>query len=192
MILGFMQQFPWSTKKSPTPTNFREKILAGAHQSHEILLQDGRITAHKLVGLLRLHPKIHTMREDPHNRWKAGRKIEMVYRGAGYKIIDHFNKGIPELGNCKSTQQIRIAWSGDDSEDIIGVLSKAIGIQRKHLVIIVDGKEVAEFTFTDSAVGSTDPQSIIKKDGFDDPFQFAKWFKKDWSGKIIHWTDFRY
>lgn len=178
MILGFKQYFPWHTEKNPAPTNFREKIIERFHENQP----------NPIVWT----PKIHTMRNDPHNRWKAGRKIEMVYRGAGYKIIDHFNKGIPELGNCKSTQQIRIAWSGDDSEDIIGVLSKAIGIQRKHLVIIVDGKEVAEFTFTDSAVGSTDPQSIIKKDGFDDPFQFAKWFKKDWSGKIIHWTDFRY
>lgn len=189
MVLGFKQQFPWATKNSPAPTYFREKIL----HSVGLMREGGPIVKYdpnQFIGVM--GKKIHTMRLDPRNRWKAGRKIEMVYRGAGYKILDHFNKGIPELGNCKSTQQIRIAWSGDDSEDIIGVLSKAIGIQRKHLVIIVDGKEVAEFTFTDSAVGSTDPQSIIKKDGFDDPFQFAKWFKKDWSGKIIHWTDFRY
>jgi len=30
MTLGFKQQFPWATKKKAAPTNFREKILAGA------------------------------------------------------------------------------------------------------------------------------------------------------------------
>lgn len=94
MTLGFMQQFPWSTKKNPAPTNFREKILAGAGFCKLTGDPPTRNPDNTHSWPVKLYtPKIHTMCEDPLGRWKTGRKIEMVYRGAGYKILDHFNKG---------------------------------------------------------------------------------------------------
>jgi hypothetical protein len=107
MILGFMQKFPWKGEdKQPVPTNFREKILAGA-----LLIPStaSRIGSKGLLHMIQ-HPKLHTMRLDPHNRWRAGMGIQMVYRGPKYSILDHFNKGIPELEECVSVQNIEIKW----------------------------------------------------------------------------------
>lgn len=113
MILGFKQYFPWHTEKGPAPSNFREKILAGAGyvmvghpEVKQIPMKVNSYTEH--IGSWK--PKIHTMREDPHNRWRAGRSIQMVYRGPKYSILDHFNKGIPELEKCKSVQKVEIKW----------------------------------------------------------------------------------
>lgn len=169
MILGFKQQFPWATKDSPSPTNFREKILYGVGRSIWITPRQ-----------IKKFPKIHTMRLDPHNRWKAGRKIEMVYRGAGYKIIDHFNKGIPELEVCTGIQSIRIKHY-DDGQVHISIDNN----------IFFWGSLVHEKIATKDEY-LKNINSLVKNDGFDSVEDFFRWFNKDWEGKIIHFTDFRY
>jgi len=152
MILGFKQQFPWKE-----PTYFREKILAGAG-----------------YGPIVSMPMIHTMREDPTNRWKPGRKIDMVYRGAGYKIIAHWNPKIPCLQKCVSVQKIEIKWV-----PLGGVI---VPPPVTELRIFVDGRRL---------IGE-ELNKIAINDGFDNIHHFARWFKKDFSGKIIHWTNLRY
>lgn len=185
MTLGFKQQFPWATKDSPAPTNFREKILYGVGRSIWITPRQ-----------IKKYPKIHTMRADPTNRWKAGRKIEMVYRGAGYKIIDHFNKGIPELEVCTGVQKVEIKWRVN--KDFFN---------RKEVDVFVDKRLVLECSFNESFIGATHHYSrgkgiieissmngdlIAVNDGFSGLHDFFRWFNKDWEGKIIHFTDFRY
>ena len=168
MTLGFKQQFPWATKDSPAPTNFREKILANVYKN-EPKPERWFPGAGRLIEIQSLAPKIHTMREDAHNRGKAGRKIEMVYRGAGYKIIDHFNKGIPELEKCVSVQKVDIKYG-----------SNFFGFQA--VIIAVDGRVLDEY----------ERITLAKNDGFDSIEDFFCWFGKNWSGYILHWTDFRY
>ncbi len=161
MTLGFKQTFPWGE-----PTYFREKIiLAGCNATPGVQVLCDFSEGFQRLPKVNLYPKLHTFRADPHDRWKAGRKIEMVYRGAGYKILDHFNKDIPELGTCISTQNIQI-------------------IRDPHFgcLIQVDGRQLGMATI----------QDLVQNDGFNSTDDFLKWFKKDWSGKIIHWTDFRY
>ena len=102
----------------------------------------------------------------------------MVYRGAGYKILDHFNEGIPELDKIKSIQKIKVWVTGEfasktDPDD------KTL---RFRCHAFIDGKR-SDDTTTDL---------IIRNDGFKDIIQFAKWFKKPFEGKILHFTDFRY
>jgi len=163
MILGFKQQFPWKE-----PTNFREKILYGVGQA--IWLTPRQI---------KKFPKIHTMREDPTNRWKAGRKIEMVYRGAGYKIIDHFNKGIPELEVFTGVQEIMLWYTGSLGQ--FGEDGKRKQIITMHCTI--DGRIFENIN------------TLAVNDGFSDQLQFMNWFNKintPFRGKIIHWTNFRY
>jgi hypothetical protein len=154
MILGFKQQFPWKE-----PTNFREKIL---------LPTKPRLIAYGDAESW--YPKIHTMREDLHNRWKPGMSIQMVYRGPKYSILDHFNKGIPELEVCTGVQQIVIKWK---------IITSAKGSVRMPLFFI-DGRLFTDF------------DKLAANDGFDSWQQFCHWFKGDFTGKIIHWTDFRY
>lgn len=159
MILGFKQQFPWKE-----PTYFREKILYGVGRA--IWLTPRQI---------KKFAKIHTMREDPTNRWKAGRKIEMVYRGPKYKIIDHFNKGIPELEKCVSVQEVMLWYTG--------YVDKETKEQKVNFHCMIDGNRYEDIN------------TLAVNDGFSDQLQFMNWFNKinyPFTGKIIHWTDFRY
>jgi len=197
MILGFKQKFA-----DGTPTYFREKILVGidrpevkaysfGNKGLEIIpfgnagtrtykvwesSEKGFIHVQDLV----LHPKLHTFREDPHDRWKAGMSIQMVYRGPKYSIADHFNKGIPELEKCKSIQKIGMKWS----------------IRKEALKIFIDHKLFAVIPCAGN-VHVNEPflsngVLLAHNDGFDNTRLFVNWFNKDWQGKIIHFTDLRY
>jgi hypothetical protein len=146
MTLGFKTTFT-----DGTPTHFVEKIMASvpkfkfAYQAFE--------------------PKIHSLREDPHNRWKKDAHIHMA-TGVRSNYYKQFNEGIAELEKCKSTQRIFMTLDF-------------------ALEITVDGK----YLHFDEV------QLLIKNDGLNYN-QFVKWFFPDgmgeWSGKIIHWTDFKY
>jgi hypothetical protein len=187
-----MQRFPWKVNGEPEPTYFREKILAGVKSSYSGLIgmpgkgiepftithEAGEPRKYRVYGDgepkdLIINPKLHTLRADPHDRWKAGRKIEMVYRGAGYKIIDHFNKGIPEMEKCVSTQKIEIKWV-----PLEGGITEPV----REMHIIIDGKRQEPLKTLE----------IATNDGFADIHRFARWFNKDFTGKIIHWTTLKY
>jgi hypothetical protein len=188
MTLGFMQKFAWRVNGQPEPTKFREKILAGAgylivgdpNGKQEIGKAIGHLEALRNPEVGVFQPKLHTIREDKHNRWKPGRKIEMVYRGPKYSILHHFNKGIPELEKCVSVQKIEIKW-----------LLQSLTIKIDGLVVFFgDVLEAGAYR------SSHDHHLFIEKfainDGFKDSIQFFRWFKSDFTGKIIHWTDLRY
>ena len=51
--------------------------------------------------------KKHTLREDPHNRWKQGIKMHMA-TGVRTKNYNQFNEDV-----CKSTQKIEIIRTSD-------------------------------------------------------------------------------
>lgn len=176
MILGFKQKFPWGE-----PTYFRKKILAGIDRM-VVRHEDGKETISKpywgtkyAIQFAGLKPKLHTIREDKHNRWKAGMSIQMVYRGPHYSIADHFNKGIPELETCRSWQKIKLWVTGELGEWQNGQREQIIKVHA-----IVDGKRI------------DNTNQLVTNDGFDNIIQFANWFKKPFEGKILHWTDLRY
>lgn len=136
MILSFKTKFP-----NGTPTNFKEKILAGE--------------------------KIHTLREDEHNRWHKGRKIEMA-TGVRTPLYSQFNCFDEALQTCTGTQDVFMTyWLG-------------------QLEITINGKYVYDYNVV---------ELLIKNDGLTES-EFIDWFfpneNNEWSGKIIHWTDFRY
>jgi len=176
MLLGFKRTFPWKVNGEPDHTYFREKILAGAKRVTALdVVTANQIDTNNIHGF---KPKLHTLRADPHDRWKAGRKIEMVYRGAGYKILVQFNKGIPELEKCVSTQKIEIKWVYNTIDGVGDI---------NTMLVYVDGR-----CLTLSSNYGFEVQSLAANDGFYGFDQFAKWFNKDFTGKIIHWTDLRY
>ena len=86
MMLGFKEKYT-----DRTPSNFKEKIMAGVPR-----LQSENID---------FAPKIHSLREDRFDRWKAGNSIQMAYHVRS-KQCHIFNADVPELATCKSTQKI--------------------------------------------------------------------------------------
>ena len=49
-------------------------------------------------------------------------------------------------------------------------------------VVLVDGNKLS----------TTQLSSLAKNDGFDSFAKLTEWFDKDFKGKLIHWTDFKY
>lgn len=184
MILGFKQLFP-----SGGPTWFREKILIGVKTEDikmyayngkgiEVIPCSGesrprtyRVWEHSINGFVRtenltLYPKLHSIR--PGNSWKSGMSIQMSY-GVRTKKYEQFNKGIENLDKVHSVQLIEIKY----------------GIQVDHfisVIVAVNGRILDEQERTILALN----------DGFDSLESFYKWFNKDFSGQIIHWTDLYY
>lgn len=184
MILGFHEY--WDKKKTQ-PTYFADKILKCVHPN---LVPNIRTGESSRTVLLKCDPKLHTLRVDQFDRWKSGMSIQMVYRGPKYSIKEHFNKGIPELEKCVSTQPIRI---------------KYYGIKRKSSVhISIDGNIFywgdisVEGIFSPSGTDTLKLQyannieTLAANDGFDSVEDFFAYFNKDCVLKILHWTDLRY
>lgn len=119
--------------------------------------------------------KIHTIREDPKNRWKKGMKIHF-WRGnprnaksgaAPYQFLE---------GRCMGVQGI-IILRADVSE------------RQKHgLIVLVQSKKLKNerWLFDDQI------EELAKNDGLTVD-EFREWFvpesTKTFTGKIIHWTD---
>jgi len=120
--------------------------------------KDGRYT--NFVEKIAKGEKIHTIREDKHNRWCDGRKIHASVGVRTPKYRCFF------VGICHSVQDIEI-----------------LIMDKSSLIIIVDKKLLL-------------PKEIAKlivNDGFNSCKEFMEWFDyKNFTGKIIHWTDFKY
>ena len=128
------------------PTNFEEKILDGS--------------------------KIHTIREDPHNRWHQGRKAHHAHgvRTPNYRC---FKEDV-----CRGTQRIMIRYTN---------------YRKSRVYVFVGGKLVIRMSINRKDLDFNDfLNSLPRNDGFDSVDDFFKWFNKDFTGKIIHSTDFRY
>ncbi len=147
---------------SGKPTRFRERIL-------NTLAQDYPFTA----ALLEASPekykmKPHTIRRDKFNKWVVGKNIHFFEWSAKPYRSTHF-KFAPVIA-CVSTQIIEICWTDAD------------GFLMAIPTIWVDGKWL---------VGEAE-ELLALNDGFDSLQSFYAWFNKDFTGKIIHWTDLKY
>lgn len=116
--------------------------------------------------------KIHTFRLDPHDRWKVGMPIQF-YVGARTKQMRKFR----EDGECKHIMHVFISIQG----------SSALVFLRKWYSTDISERvrRINTFTFT-------------RNDGFASAEDFIACIKQlhpgkeILTGKIIHWTDFRY
>lgn len=169
MTLGFTQTI------NGQPNYFIEKIWAGLLDSHKTLrigdykkFQDDH---QKQLGTgfpdydqVLIHGKLHTIREDSHDRWYPGMNIQFVINNRTPKRFQ-FAPVIP----CKSVQRISLSWS-----DLDGIWNLPN--------VYIDGKILS--------MGMREQLAI--NDGFDSVGDFFLYFNKDFAGKIIHWTDLKY
>lgn len=136
-------------KKLPSgkPTNFENKIKLGI--------------------------KIHSMREDTHNRWKPGMKIQMAHgvRTKNYRCFD-------DTKICTGIQSIKIKYL---------LITGYQGVVEVRI-----GGKLFYSQFGEDSYGSCNLELLAKNDGFDSTSDFFEWFNHDFEGRILHWTDFRY
>lgn len=110
--------------------------------------------------------KIHTFREDPSDRWHAGRTIHHC-TGNQTKNYNCFLQN-----TCTGVQSITILPQGWIVENVTA----------KIPLVFVDKRKL----------GDIEVLLLIENDGFESIEDFCDWFQDPFKGKIIHWTDWRY
>lgn len=115
----------------------------------------------QFIEAIKSGKKIHTIREDKHDRWTRGRKIHFA---SGVRTKNYFQF---KEGECFSTQKIEIKYSS---------------ISKTSFIVFIDGYRMDNYFLS----------LLAKNDGFENLRAFSDWFNKDFEGKIIHWTRFKY
>ena len=169
--IGFSVKFPWGEETHFVPKIWEGIIEYGLFPQWAslpyLLLAEGKNLDYifKKEGI---SPKIHTIREDKADLWKPGRKIHPVVFN---RTKDRFQFA-PVL-ECKSVQRIEVIYAESNNH--------------KPKVII------DENIFYNTLAGiNKGMEKLARNDGFDSAGDFFRFFNKDFTGKIIHWTDFHY
>jgi len=166
MILPYSTQF-----KDGTPTYFIQKIWAGMPivlENWQKLRHEKAIAYFEKFGRIwdeefaPIHPKVTTIREDVHDRWKPGMKIHMVVFNRSKNQFQF----VPTLV-CKSVQDIYMTnihgyeISIDDTYQYsIDQIARNDGFK--------DSEDMRNYFFPEGSV------------------------KDAYAGKIIHWTTLTY
>jgi len=179
----------YQTEINGVPTNFIEKIWRSllntdsnliytywdklynfeTHYSHDLALQKW----HRMPdGILNKHgeytPKDHTIREDKKNRFKPGTILHSkIWTGTPYRS-NTFQ--FAPIIKCVSTQKIEIKYTDPD------------GFKLTLPIIYID----------DVWIPGDDVSELAARDGFNSVLEFYNYFNKDYTGKIIHWTNKKY
>lgn len=119
-------------------------------------------------------PKLHTIRSDPHNRWKAGMDIHMVINN---RTKDRFQ--FAPMVKCVSVQEVVIRYSNGYREIYIDddcfYADKYNGTQTVW-----------------NGYGNNNIEQLTLNDGFPSVESFFAYFNENFKGKIIGWTDLKY
>lgn len=172
---------PFSTKINGKETYFVSKIWESlipmfSEYSKGIQLFKYPIEYRECVdkGLLswyRQKPKLHTIREDKNDRWQVGTKIDF-FINVRQKDMFRFAPVLPVV----SIQKVEIIYF-------------PITIPRIDVPILkVDGKLI----YDAAGINKKEMLEFAQNDGFDTIEDFFNYFDKDYTGKIIHWTDLKY
>jgi hypothetical protein len=162
MILSF------KTEINEKPTFFVEKILKKFEKTEFFYNKNDYMQESQIIDiqylLFEAIPKIHTIRVDKNDRWRAGRQIDF-YINARTEDMFRFAPKVPVV----SIQKIEIIYDKNFGKSIFPS-------------IIIDGNKLHPEKVDE----------LAQNDGFDTVEEFLQFFNEDFSGKIIHWTDLKY
>lgn len=172
MILSF------STQINDKPTYFVDKIIAGLVKNSIISISK----ASELLNLpiskiarMKIKSKIHSIRKDKNDKWKPGIKIHFFINSRRPNMF----RFAPVI-SVVSTQKIEIKHSGGHINTID---------------IYIDDECYVQNYGTEYNMSNQREMAMLKianNDGFDTIEDFISYFKEDFSGKIIHWTNLKY
>ncbi|WP_419033418.1 hypothetical protein [Dysgonomonas gadei] len=175
MILSYKQKFPWEA-----PTYFKEQIRNKVFDYPFSIISQYDNDGNRLPDIYIENRKIHTIRDDIHNRWKPGMMIQHAYgvRTTKYECF--------ATGQCIHTQILRIekvSW-----RDVITDTRQIEAIDK------MPGKDpdIFQLYVDDRLLNGTEINLLARNDGFSSTLDFFRWFKESGVKKIIHFTDFRY
>lgn len=164
MTLGFKREI------NGKPTFFAEKIASYLVKKHPRYMESDEFEEFikskyydDLQYVLCLTDKLHTIRRDAGNRWKAGMKIHAVINNRTKDRLQF----LPEF-ECKEVQHIKIY-----------PYEKNIWVAYKNNMFM-------------RLLSNKETNTLAINDGFLSVADFWDYFKEPFEGKIIHWTNKRY
>mgnify|MGYP001053219197 CR=1 FL=1 len=179
--IGFSTKFPWGEEthfvpkiwKGLTEYKIHDKLDIFLNGLEQYVIKNNLPDMDKIISksLDDVFPKIHTIREDKADLWKPGRKIHPVVFN---RTKDRFQFA-PVL-ECKSVQKIEIRYIPE--MPWLGCI-KINGIF----------KSVFNSNFSDD---KDFLNQLALNDGFNSIEDFFRFFNKNFTGKIIHFTNFEY
>jgi len=173
MTLGFSTHWPKQMPEQLAGKEncFVEKILEGLKQNEIINDFQFKISQEAYLDnilnryVLYQDAKLHTIREDKTGLWKAENKIHFVINN---RTPQRFQ--FAPVIRCVSIQKIQISH-----------YSKKMYHETAPIVQVDDFR-----------LKSEEIDQLAKNDGFNSVEDFFAWFNKDFTGKIIHWTNLKY
>lgn len=169
---------PFSTKINGKPNYFVERIHKCFSLKEVYMIAGLNPSIHypkdyNFIAKDKLPAKLHTMRQDKADRWKAGNKIDF-FINCRQKDMFRFAPVLPVV----STQKVEIKWF-----EWFG---------KKMVRVWIDDKSFACVKFDNEMIITGHILQLAQNDGFDKVEGFFAYFNEDFKGKIIHWTDLRY
>ena len=163
---------PFSTQLNGKPTYFVEKIQAGLVQEQrfkEFNILDFEPENFDFDYFLNCIPKIHTIREDKNDRWKAGTKIDFFI-------------------NCRQPSMFRFA----PVLPVVSVQEVLMTYYHSDIIqISVDGREL--FSYIERTEFAINDGFDSWEDFFNYFYPKIKASPQDaYKPKLIHWTDLKY
>ena len=146
------------------PTNFQVKIW----KSFPEPLQVKHIRCYSpfsIKNIFNEKAKLHTIREDKKNRWKPGTDIHFIINNRTPQRYQ-----FAPILKCVSTQKFEIFWQ---DLDLYPLAIPQVYVDGVWLI----GQQL---------------QNLAINDGFNCLDDFFLYFNKNFTGKIIHWTNFKY
>jgi hypothetical protein len=165
---------PFSTVFKDTHKKKIHSKLKGRETGFAIKIQASVPRIKEAYGLHDVVPKIHTFRES--NAWLPGMELHMC---TGIRTANYFrfNANIPELHKAKGVQYVEISW--------------LLAMHHCPLISVGDYDDEGN-VINKRDLKEANHQQMALNDGFDTVSDFYCYFNEDFSGKIVHWTDFRY
>lgn len=167
MTLAFHQLFPAELPLIGNQKTFFVFKIKKAIQ-RELAKYDQRILFnHGQIGdnlMMAVTPKLHTIRKDEHNRWKAGNEIHFVINDR----TRNREQFLPPV-KCVSTQRIDITYPFAHASHLLPM-------------VLVDNRMLT----------AEEVKLLAINDGFTSLEEFFAYFNTHFTGKIIHWTHLKY
>ncbi|MEE1897097.1 hypothetical protein V1389_02040 [Flavobacterium rakeshii] len=171
----------FSTKLNGKETLFVEKIWAGLLSRQIFSLNDmpdklyNNIPDKECYGdkFKGINEKLHTIRADVKDRWTVGKSIHFVINN---RTKNRYQ--FAPVATVKSIETIKIKYNDGGGVNVF-INNEFFYYQTSW------GLEWDAFS-------KRQMLTLAKNDGFDSIADFFAYFNKDFTGKIIHWTDLKY
>jgi hypothetical protein len=166
----------FSTQLNKVPTFFVEKILTGLYNNNLISFErfyelkcnyysNCTNGDYKNLDVI-FKPKIHTIRVDEKQRWKAGMIIHYVINN---RTKNRYQ--FAPLFPCTSTQKISITYWYNKKTQLFDLP-----------MVVIDDKELSK----------KEIETLAVNDGFENSVEFFKYFNTNFTGVLNHWTNTKY